>query len=115
MGEGPPPGLDAAVRALPRPVFAVCDGAAYDDLPAALRAAGLWPRSLFLEVPQREAARAGPWLVPLAVDRWRDDIAEVLGVLGTGARAVFWAWPTRGRASTPARRRWTRCTATCGA
>ncbi|WP_279357930.1 DUF4123 domain-containing protein [Methylobacterium indicum] len=46
--------------------FAVLDGAQFDDLPAALRQAGLLGRSLFLDQGDAELERAGPWLVTLA-------------------------------------------------
>jgi hypothetical protein len=44
-------------------VFALLDGARFDDLPGMLAAAGLSHRSLYRNVQDAELVRAGPWLV----------------------------------------------------
>jgi hypothetical protein len=49
-------------------VYALIDGARFDDLPAMLAAAGLSHRSLYRNVQDAELIRAGPWLV----DPYRD-------------------------------------------
>jgi hypothetical protein len=46
-----------------RRVFALADGARFDDLPGALAASGLYHRSLYLNVQDAELVRAGPWLI----------------------------------------------------
>jgi Domain of unknown function (DUF4123) len=44
-------------------VFALMDGARFDDLPGLLSAAGLSHRSLYRNVQDAELVRAGPWLI----------------------------------------------------
>jgi hypothetical protein len=44
-------------------LFALMDGARFDDLPGMLAAAGLSHRSLYRNVQDSELVRAGPWLV----------------------------------------------------
>jgi hypothetical protein len=57
-------------------VFALADGARFDDLPGALAASGLYHRSLYLNVQDAELVRAGPWLIDpyrqpdLALNAW---------------------------------------------
>jgi Domain of unknown function (DUF4123) len=46
-----------------RQVFALVDGARFDDLPALLAEAGIAHRSLYRNVQDAELIRAGPWLV----------------------------------------------------
>jgi hypothetical protein len=48
---------------LTRRVYAVLDGARFDDLPAALNEAGIAYRSLYRNVQDVELIRAGPWLI----------------------------------------------------
>jgi hypothetical protein len=58
--------LDALARIAVAPakrVFALMDGARFDDLPGMLAAAGLSYRSLYRNVQDAELVRAGPWLV----------------------------------------------------
>ncbi|WP_158004082.1 DUF4123 domain-containing protein, partial [Methylobacterium indicum] len=68
--------------------FAVLDGAQFDDLPAALRQAGLLGRSLFLDQGDAELERAGPWLVTLA--QAPDAADHVFRLAGDRPAAVFW-------------------------
>ncbi|WP_288587018.1 DUF4123 domain-containing protein [uncultured Methylobacterium sp.] len=68
--------------------FAVLDGAQFDDLPAALRQAGLLGRSLFLDQGDAELERAGPWLVALA--QAPDAADQVFRLAGDRPAAVFW-------------------------
>lgn len=85
----PSPGdLVRAVARMPGPVFAVVDGGHFDDLPAALSAAGLASRSLFLGEAGHEAELAGPWFVPIAAE---GDVTKVLGVVGDLPAVVFWS------------------------
>jgi Domain of unknown function (DUF4123) len=44
-------------------VYALMDGARFDDLPGLLAAAGLSHRSLYRNVQDAELVRAGPWLI----------------------------------------------------
>jgi hypothetical protein len=46
-----------------RRVFAIVDGALFDDLPSTLKLAGIAHRSLYLSVQDAELIRAGPWLI----------------------------------------------------
>lgn len=48
-----------------KPLFAVADGAQFEDLSDELRSAGLFCRSLFLNHPDKNFERAGPWLFSL--------------------------------------------------
>jgi hypothetical protein len=46
-----------------RKLFAVVDGAAFDDLPSALAEAGIAHRSLYRSIQDVELIRSGPWLI----------------------------------------------------
>lgn len=46
-----------------RRIFALADGARFDDLPGALAACGISHRSLYRNVQDAELVRAGPWLI----------------------------------------------------
>ena len=67
-GQGDPdfanPLVDA-IRQLPGEIFAVVDGAHFDDAPAELKARGLAPRALYLEGEKDEDVGSGPHLVPI--------------------------------------------------
>ena len=80
--------LQATLRDMPQPLFAVLDGALFDDLPGDLLNAGFSCRSLFLEHGDEEVERAGPWLMTLDSDRARAH-AEALAV--AQPCAVFWS------------------------
>jgi Domain of unknown function (DUF4123) len=78
--------LDAASE----PLFAVIDGALFDDLPSDLLSEGYSGRSLFLEHADKEVERAGPWLVAIDSERAR----QYTGSLAiAGPCAVFWICP----------------------
>ena len=77
----------AVVARMPTPVFAVVDGGHFDDAAAALEAAGLGARSLFLGDATRDVQRHGPWLVPLAGAA----TADVLRVTAGKPAPVFWS------------------------
>ncbi|EKM98001.1 DUF4123 domain-containing protein, partial [Acidocella sp. MX-AZ02] len=71
----------------PRPVFAVLDGAKYDDLPALLRQVDVAARALFLEYRGNAGVvRAGPHLALLNERRLRN----LLRTEGIEGAAVFW-------------------------
>jgi hypothetical protein len=55
--------LHRIVRDPARRVFALADGARFDDLPGALTEAGISGRSLYQNVQDAELVRAGPWLI----------------------------------------------------
>jgi hypothetical protein len=63
--QGTVPILEALRRIAADPqkrVYALMDGARFDDLPGMLAAAGLSHRSLYRSVQDAELVRAGPWL-----------------------------------------------------
>ena len=78
------------LAAMPGPVFAALDGAQFDDLPAALAAATLKGRSLFLGSLDPETEKAGPWLVDCDSEA---SLARLLALVGDKPAAVFWSFP----------------------
>jgi hypothetical protein len=72
----------------PKPLFAVLDGALFDDLPGDLTNAGFSPRSLFLDHADVEFERAGPWLLALDDERALDHV-HALAI--AQPCAVFWS------------------------
>lgn len=71
----------------PRPVFAVLDGAKYDDLPGLLRQIDIEARALFLEYRGNAGVvRSGPHLALLNERRLRN----LLRIEGIEGAAVFW-------------------------
>jgi hypothetical protein len=82
--------LQATLGEMPQPLFAVLDGALFDDLPGDLLSAGFSCRSLFLEHGDKEVERAGPWLFALDNERARAH-AEALAL--AQPCAVFWSCP----------------------
>ena len=82
--------LTATLGALPGPLFAVMDGALFDDLPGELLRAGITARSLFLDHADKDVERAGPWFVALSTDAVRD---HVVGLAAARPCAVFWECP----------------------
>ncbi|WP_051622445.1 DUF4123 domain-containing protein [Acidocella facilis] len=80
-------GLADILAEWPRPVFAVLDGAKYDDLPALLRQIDIEARALFLEYRGNAGiVRAGPHLALLNERRLRN----LLRIEGIEDAAVFW-------------------------
>ncbi|MGE4483451.1 DUF4123 domain-containing protein [Acidocella sp.] len=80
-------GLADILAGWPSPVFAVLDGAKYDDLPALLRQVDVRTRSLFLEYRGNAGiVRAGPHLALLNERRLRN----LLRIEGIEGAAVFW-------------------------
>jgi hypothetical protein len=77
------------VRRLPAEIFAVVEGAHFDDAPAELKALGLAGRPLYLEGEKDSDVASGPHLVPI-----RNLYAfEKLGaMIGNKPAAVFWSW-----------------------
>lgn len=82
--------LLAAIGALPPERFAVVDGARFDDLPAALKEAGLGGRPLYLEGTDASAVASGPHLVVLDTPHRARRLIDLIGALSA---AVFWSWP----------------------
>lgn len=80
------PSLAGVLESVPKRLFAVVDGAAYDGLPLAMSAAGLVSRPLYVG----PSASEGPHLVPLLSP---SDVERLVGTLGDPALAVFWSWP----------------------
>jgi hypothetical protein len=80
--------LQVTLGEMPQPLFAVLDGALFDDLPGDLLGAGFSCRSLFLEHGDVEVERAGPWLFALNNERARAH-AEALAI--AQPCAVFWS------------------------
>ena len=80
--------LARRIEAMPKPRFAVMDGARFPDLPHLLGEDGLRHRSLFLNQADVEVERAGIWLVPLVADR---DIEKVVSLCEERPAAVFWS------------------------
>ncbi len=86
-----PPGLAETLLELLPALYAVMDGALYDDLPTLLRDADLNHRSLFLDHADKEVEKAGPWFIPL---RSEPEVKRVLTLIGWKPAAVFWACET---------------------
>ena len=82
--------LSKALQALSGPLFAVMDGALFDDLPGDLMRAGITCRSLFLDHADRDVERAGAWFMALSSDEVRD---HVVGLAAKRPCAVFWECP----------------------
>ena len=82
--------LTAALEGLSGPLFAVMDGALFDDLPGELGRAGITARSLFLDHADKEVERAGPWFLALTEDKSRN---HVIGLAAKRPCAVFWECP----------------------
>ncbi|WP_299731484.1 DUF4123 domain-containing protein [uncultured Tateyamaria sp.] len=97
-----PQSLKEAVLALDhvaRPVYAVLDGAQFDDLPAALFDGGFVTRPLYLNVQDRSAApvRTSPYLVTLdeagasfAGRSYGETVEALFALLGDKPAGVFW-------------------------
>ncbi|MGV1760145.1 DUF4123 domain-containing protein [Rhizobium sp. A22-96] len=82
--------FQAALDAMPRPLFAVLDGGHFDDLEDELAEAGIMSRSLFLKGGDTAMRRDGPWLVTLR-DRKTHEHVERLAL--EKPCAVFWSCP----------------------
>ncbi|OAS24295.1 DUF4123 domain-containing protein [Methylobacterium platani] len=84
-----PVGLAERAQAFGETGYAVIDGGLFDDLPGALRRAGLFGRSLFLDHADAEIERAGPWLVPLS--RAGDAPERIFRLVGDRPAVVIWS------------------------
>lgn len=82
--------LSDTLRRTPRDVFAVVDGAHFDDLPSEIRAFGLTSRALYHDAADAAGIAAGPHLVPVPDDTAIDN---VVAFVGDRPAAVFWSWP----------------------
>lgn len=80
--------LHEKLSSMTGPLFAVIDGALFDDLPGQLESAGILCRSLFLGQTSTEMAQAGPWLVPLNDTRTRAHMEELANQQPC---TVFWS------------------------
>lgn len=81
----------AALDTLSPPIFAVLDGARFDDLEEQLSELGISSRSLFLPGGDAEMRSDGPWLVALK-DRHTRDLMEQLAL--EKPCVVFWSCPS---------------------
>ena len=82
--------LAARLSSLPGDLFAVVDGAAFDDLQGVLTRAGLDFRPLYLdEAKESGTLAAGPHLVPCPTNFHIEQLREACGDEGI----VWWAWP----------------------
>ncbi|MDR6873280.1 hypothetical protein J2Y55_004304 [Bosea sp. BE125] len=81
--------LKAAVASLPNEIFAVLDGALFDDLASDLQLHGLKARPMFLEAGKPQAVSVGPFLVALQEP---DDTGRLLACHGARRLPVFWSW-----------------------
>lgn len=77
-------------RKMPKPVFAVVDGAGFYDLKATLEEEGLYCRSLFLEHADKDIERAGGWLVPIEDE---DSFVKILRLPDAAETMVLWTCP----------------------
>ena len=82
------PLLDA-LRQLPGEIFAVVEGAHFDDAPAELKARGLTGRPLYVEGEKDEDVASGPHLVRV---RNLYALEKLLTMIGDKPAAVFWSW-----------------------
>lgn len=82
--------LERALAAPTCRVFAVLDGASFEDLTADLVFAGLIYKALYLDENQPGTPSAGPYLVFLYDNRSLD---AVIDVLTDKPAAVWWIWP----------------------
>ncbi|TWF50077.1 DUF4123 domain-containing protein [Neorhizobium alkalisoli] len=73
---------------LPAPLFAVLDGAHFDDIESELLTLGIKSRSLFLKGGDDDLRRDGPFLVNL---KNREIIEAVCRIANHGPCAVFWS------------------------
>ncbi|MBT0958619.1 DUF4123 domain-containing protein [Alphaproteobacteria bacterium KMM 3653] len=96
--SAPPPltirdDLGDALRPLPGAIFAVVDGAHFDDLPARMRAVGLEALPLYADEIDLPNMSQGPHLVACpngyAIEQVRD-------VCSGAPAVVWWAWPDEG-------------------
>lgn len=85
--------LGDVLRVLPGKVFAVIDGAHFDDLPGRIKAVGLKAVPLYLDEIDVPNLSQGPHLVECAsgyaIEQVRDVCAGVPAV-------VWWSWPDQG-------------------
>lgn len=93
-----PPGLRTQFLAARHPLFAVFDGAQFDDLPTTLLRAGLQGRPLYLDrsLGGRERLITAPRLVALSSANTLVEPARLdtlLARLPMGSEAVFWECP----------------------
>ncbi|MEO9684170.1 MAG: DUF4123 domain-containing protein [Tateyamaria sp.] len=100
--QKPPQSLQDAILALDyqsSPVFAVLDGAQFDDLPAALLDGGFSARSLYLNAPESggQPSLTAPQLVVLnQAERgftgrsYPETVKALFALIGDASRAVFW-------------------------
>jgi hypothetical protein len=74
------------MRDWPRPIFAVLNGAAFDELPSVMAKADISPRSLFIEHDDPRMVRAGPWFAALD----ERHLTSLLRIDGIERATVFW-------------------------
>lgn len=82
--------LNAVIDTMPAPIFAVLDGARFDDVEEELAEVGITARSLFLEGGNDVMRRDGPWLITVPEGDVRD---HIVGLAAATPCAVFWSCP----------------------
>jgi hypothetical protein len=84
--------LGATLRRLPGKLFAVLDGAHFDDLPGRLRAVGLTYDPLYMDEIDAPQLNTGPHLVSCPTAYATEQVRDVAAGAPT---VVWWAWPDR--------------------
>lgn len=79
--------LEAVLVSASDPLFAVIDGASFDDLPFLLSQNGMTARSLFRDAAP-DVSLAGPWLTSVRTERAKDLCLQVATVHSC---LVFWS------------------------
>ena len=90
---GPQDELGQVLRRMPGRLFAVMDGAQFDDLPGRLRAVGLEYFPLYVDEIDAPQLSSGPHLV-VCRSGWA--IEQVRDVAAGAPTVVWWAWPDTG-------------------
>lgn len=78
-----------SMATMPADLFAIVDGALFDNLPALMSRYRLRGRALFLEGGDADTVRSGPFLVPLDSD---PQITATIAIIDHGRMPVIWSW-----------------------
>jgi hypothetical protein len=83
--------LIAEARSKMQPeLFALLDGALFDDMARLLANYEIRGRPLFLEAGDADAVASGPFLIPLDS---AGQVTAVIALVGNGRAPVIWSWP----------------------